>query len=142
MGKRGKRSAADLLAGFPRVDGARGRLRPPADLDHGVKRVFTGIVAACPPDHFVASDTPLLIEYVRAVTMAERASVALRNDGPVLDGRPSPWITIQEKQVRAMTALSMRLRLSPQARMRPETLSRHARGPRPSVYDGLEVDDV
>jgi phage terminase small subunit len=34
----------------------------------------------------------------------------------VVNGRPSPWIVVQEKAVRAMTALAMRLRLSPQAR--------------------------
>ena len=34
----------------------------------------------------------------------------------MVDGKPSPWLTVQEKAVRALVALSLRLRLSPQAR--------------------------
>ena len=47
--------------------------------------------------------------------MAERSAQQLR-EAPVVDGKPSPWLPVREKSVREMTALSMRLRLSPQAR--------------------------
>jgi phage terminase small subunit len=48
--------------------------------------------------------------------MHEDAVAAMRREGAVVNGRLSPWVTVQEKAVRAMTALAMRLRLSPQAR--------------------------
>ena len=47
--------------------------------------------------------------------MAERSAQQLR-EAPVVDRKPSPWLPVREKAVREMTALSMRLRLSPQAR--------------------------
>jgi hypothetical protein len=47
--------------------------------------------------------------------LAERAAEQLR-EAPVVNGKPSPWLPVREKAVREMTALSMRLRLSPQAR--------------------------
>jgi hypothetical protein len=56
----------------------------------------------------------LLCRYVEASILAERAAEQLR-EAPVVDGKPSPWLVVQEKSVRTLTALSMRLRLSPQA---------------------------
>ena len=47
--------------------------------------------------------------------MAERSAQQLR-EAPVVDRKPSPWLPVREKAAREMTALSMRLRLSPQAR--------------------------
>ncbi len=83
-------------------------------------RLFKDIVASCAQDHFRQSDLALLCRYVEAAVMADRAAEELRQ-APVVDGKPSPWLVIQEKSVRALTALSLRLRLSPQAR-RPKPL--------------------
>jgi hypothetical protein len=63
----------------------------------------------------------------------------MRAGGPIVDGKASPWLVVQEKAVRAMTALSMRLRLSPQSRLDPKTVARDktpAAGPRP--WDDLD----
>jgi hypothetical protein len=57
----------------------------------------------------------LLVSYVQAIDLAERAARELRRT-PVLDGKVNPWIIVQEKAVRTIVALSMRRRLSPQAR--------------------------
>jgi phage terminase small subunit len=65
---------------------------------------------------FTEGDLPLLVAYVAAVSQHERAVAALREQGDVVDGKANAWIVVQEKAVRAMTALAMRLRLSPQAR--------------------------
>jgi hypothetical protein len=40
-----------------------------------------------------------------AVAQHDRAAQAIRREGDVVNGRPSPWIVVQEKAVRAMTAL-------------------------------------
>jgi hypothetical protein len=57
--------------------------------------------------------------------------------GAVINGKASPWITIQEKAVRAMVALTMRLRLSPQSRIDPLTVGRQQprQGPAPWEFD-------
>jgi hypothetical protein len=58
-----------------------------------------------------------------ADALAERAAKELRKN-PVVDGKASPWLLVQEKSVRALTALSMRLRLSPQSRIDAKGLGR------------------
>src|SRR6266498_2859863 len=88
----------------------------PAGLSAEERAIFQQLVAATDPDHFTASDVPLLVSYVQAIAQHDRAAQAIRREGDVVNGRASPWITVQEKAVRAMTALSMRLRVSPQAR--------------------------
>jgi phage terminase small subunit len=111
--QRGRKSAASLAI----APATNGSSRPlPEELSEAELIVFRSIKAAAPPDHFEASDQPLLTEYCTAVVQARRAAAMLRRDGDVVDGKPSPWLTVQEKSVRAMTALSLRLRLSPQAR--------------------------
>jgi phage terminase small subunit len=55
----------------------------------------------------------------------DQAVREMREHGAVVNGKVSPWITVQEKAQRAMVALSMRLRLSPQARREKAQLPRH-----------------
>jgi hypothetical protein len=62
------------------------------------------VVAGCDRDHFLPSDLPLLVRYVEAAALGDQAAEQLRL-GAVINGKASPWITIQEKTVRAMVAL-------------------------------------
>jgi phage terminase small subunit len=112
-----------------RVDGQPAPLEPPTGLDKRTAAVFAQLAAAVPRGHFVVSDTPLVVEYCRAYVLAECAYRELRKGGPVLGAKPSPWISVQEKAVRAMVALSLRLRLAPQARQDPKTAHRRAQRP-------------
>ena len=129
-----KSSAALAVVG---VDGRPGRLRPPATLSDSERTVFVNLVGACKPEHFQASDLPLLARYCEATVLAEQAAEHLRTEGAVIAGRVSPWITVQEKAIRALTALSMRLRVSPQARA-PNNPSR----PQPAnVYERMALRD-
>jgi phage terminase small subunit len=121
MRQRGRKSAAALSV--IAVEDKPDRLLPPASLSDAERTVFVDLVTACDPKHFRPSDLPLLCRYCEAVVLAERSALELRL-GAVVAGKPSPWITIQEKAVRAMVALSMRLRLSPQSRIDPKTLGR------------------
>ncbi len=102
------------------------------------RKVFVTIVAACKPTHFQTSDVPLLCRYVEACVLAEQAGNHLRDEGAVVNGKASPWLVVQEKSVRAMTALSMRLRLSPQARA-PNVTTR--RQPTMSHYERMRLED-
>jgi len=113
------------------------RLRPPASLSEAERSIFVDLVAANPPSHFRESDLPLLCRYCEATALAEQAARELRKEGAVIAGRTSPWITVQEKSVRAMVALSMRLRLSPQARA-PNNPSRKSAPT--SAYERMALD--
>jgi phage terminase small subunit len=130
MRQRGRKSAAALSV--IAVDGDPDRLLPPASLSDPERIVFVDLVTACDPKQFRPSDLPLLCRYCEAAVLAEQSALELRR-GAVVDGKPSPWITVQEKAVRAMVALSMRLRLSPQSRIDPKTLGRQQQyqGPLP-----------
>jgi len=99
------------------------------------RAIFFDVVAACDRDHFRPSDLPLVVRYVEAAALGDQAAAQLRL-GAVITGKPSPWITVQEKAVRAMVALSMRLRLSPQSRIDAKTLGRQEvrQGPAPWEY--------
>ena len=81
--------------------------------------MFVSIIDGCSAGHFQLTDLPLLSRYCEAAVLAEQAALEL-HDGAVVDGKPSPWIIVQEKCVRSMVSLSMRLRLSPQSRLDPK----------------------
>jgi phage terminase small subunit len=97
------------------LDSRNVRLRPPANLPQPERDLFVALVASNAPAHFKESDMPLLVQYCAAAVLSERAVAELRA-APLDGGRPSPWLTVFEKASRTMLGLSMRLRLSPQAR--------------------------
>ena len=132
MRQRGRVSAAALSV----IDvGNQSTLpTPPAGLSEPEREMFASIVAGCDPDHFRQTDLPLLSRYCEAAILAEQAALELRG-GAVVDGKPSPWIVVQEKCVRAMVSLSMRLRLSPQSRLDPKTLARQQPPSGPQPWD-------
>ena len=121
MKQRGRKSVAALEV--ISVDGSPSRLEPPDHLSADERQRFTEIVSNCDARHFRPSDTTLLCRFVEADALAERAAKELRKN-PVVDGKASPWLMVQEKSVRALTALSMRLRLSPQSRIDAKGLGR------------------
>jgi phage terminase small subunit len=100
--------------------------------------VWQAIVGTTDPDHFQASDAPLIAEYCRAVAMAEQAGNELARHGAVINGKVSCFITVQEKAHRSMVALAHRLRLSPQSRQ--DKGRQTAKGPRASIYEGMSND--
>ena len=132
MKSRGRISAAAMsMIG---VGGEQARPLPPAGLSEPERELFSSIVDGCDAEHFRQTDLPLLSRYCEAAVLAEQAALELRN-GAVLNGKPSPWIVIQEKCVRAMVSLSMRLRLSPQSRLDPKTLARQLPHSGPQPWD-------
>src|SRR6516225_3093476 len=120
----GRKSAAALAITppAPRIT----RLRQPPSLAEPEAKLFKQIIANCGHDHFQQSDLPLLCRYVEASILAERTAEQLR-EAPAVDGKPSAWLVVQEKSVRTRTALSMRLRPSPQARSKGHSLPAKAR---------------
>jgi phage terminase small subunit len=132
-----RRSSAQLAV--VKVDGGFNRLKPPAQLGEAERAVWSSIVLACDAKHFQASDAPLVVRYCQNVVLAGLAAEALTREGPVVAGRVNPWLVVAEKADRALVALSMRLRISPQARLRRETAVPKGHGG--SVYDLMRDDD-
>ena len=110
-----RKSTAALSMSNLAVDGRPARLKPPASLSKRERELFLHIVNTNQPEHFRPSDIVLLCRYVESAALAEAAAIELRK-GAVVDGKASAWLVPQEKAVRALTALSARLRLSPQSR--------------------------
>jgi hypothetical protein len=119
------------------IDTRQNRLRPPANLDGPERDLFVALIAANPPTHFRESDMPLLLQYCAAAVLSERAVAELRA-APIIDGKPSAWLAVFEKSSRSMLGLSMRLRLSPQARQ----TNNPTRPPPPlSAYEKMRLSD-
>ena len=114
------------------------RLQPPGNLSAGAAAVFTRTVAAVEADHFTAVDLPLLEQYAVAADLARQAQGELDAHGAIVDGKASPWLTVQEKTVRALTALSARLRICPQSRFDRLVAGTKARPKGPRPWDDVE----
>ena len=135
MRQRGRKSAdAPALEAVVSVNGKGRLLEPPASLSKAEHSVFVGLVTACDPDHFRASDLPLLVRYTESIVLADQAALELRR-GAVVKGKSSPWLAVQREAIKAMVALSMRLRLSPQSRIDPKTLGRQQPRQGPFPWD-------
>ena len=122
MRQRGRKSAASFET--VNVDGSPSRRRPPDHLSADERRRFVEIVSTCDAAHFRPSDTTLLCRFVEADALAERAAKELRKH-PVVDGKASAWLAVQEKSVRALVSLSVRLRLGPMSRIDAKAMGRH-----------------
>jgi hypothetical protein len=109
-----RRSTASFSVISP--TGGPTRLQVPGELTGRAKEVFLDTVSACKAGHFLPQDTPILVEFCRAVALADAADAALATEGAVVNGKLSAWVTVQEKAQRAMAQLSLRLRITPQGR--------------------------
>jgi hypothetical protein len=98
------------------------RLRPPAGLTAAEKQIFVHIVSNNKPQHFAPSDMPLLVAYTHACALEIELARKISKDDKAL----LKW----ERVCKTMTALSLRLRLSPQSRTPTHT------APRPSSNGG------
>jgi hypothetical protein len=137
-----RKAASELAVVHLASKQPRVRLAPSSTAPDEVRQLFAEIVRSVPAEHFKPSDAPLIQEYAGAVALARQAAVALAAEGPVVGGRANPWLIVQEKSVRAMAALSARLRLSPQHRADSRSAGRKADGPGRSVYEVMrDVDD-
>jgi hypothetical protein len=85
------------------------RLRPPPELTTAEKQIFVELVATNKPEHFRPSDLPLLVAYVHACAL----EIALARQITADDNQT---LLRWERACKVMTALSARLRLSPQSR--------------------------
>jgi hypothetical protein len=113
----------------------RPRLLPPPEMGGIEQKIWTEVVSGADSEHFQVSDAPLLSAYVRAAALERRASEELAVSA-VVDGMPSPWLAVHASAVRSLTALAVKLRLSPKARTPGQRAGK--RGPAPSYYDMMD----
>jgi hypothetical protein len=142
-GRPGRLSAS--AAGSPEPDSAPGssgfarslrpRLKPPADLGPEARAIFADVVVNSNPEHFQPADLPLLCVYAEAVVQA-RACAKLLSEGTGSD----LTIKAQRNALSAVFQLSMRLRVSPQARQVRKSLGSNTRPPSVSYYDRLALE--
>ena len=116
MEKRGRKGSAGF--GLPVIDVTHIPVHPPKHLGAKERQRFVDLVASCQPEHFSEADVSLLCRYVELDLLGEEAARQLRENGAVLDGgkRVNPWVVCQEKSVRGMAMLALRLRLGPATR--------------------------
>ena len=136
MGTRGRKSLADLAvlaAAKPRPAFIRSGLTPE------VKQILHELLSQVPAEHFRPSDGALVEQYAQSIALARQAYSFIAAEGPVVGGRPSPWLVVLEKAHRSSVALSMRLRLAPQSRLDAKATTRS--GPPPSYYESHFSDD-
>ena len=129
MGIRGKHAHISTLTGT---------LPTPAGLSPAAAAHWARVVADAGQGHLLPADGPLVIEYARALALADQAHQALEADGTVVDGKASPWVTVLEKQVRSIVALAARLRLCPQSRFDRTVAGSKAR----SITGRTDADDA
>ena len=109
------------------IDARESRLRPPEALGERERQLFVDLVAGSKASHFQATDLPLFPGILNCL-LPKTAAGHLRDEGPVIGGRTSPWVNVLEKATKGLVALSMRLRLSPQARAPTIRHGRRRRG--------------
>jgi phage terminase small subunit len=115
-----------------------GRLKPRSGLPPEIKLLWIELVGSMPSDHFRSSDSILIEQYCQAAALARTAYANLDAEGAVVAGRANPFLVVLEKAHRSSVALSMRLRLSPQSRIRRETVGSAKQTPA-SYYDLMEM---
>ena len=111
----------------PHADGSPPALAPPSALSPDERAAFLALVASIDRKHLHESDLPLVVNYVRAIVLEQRAAAELTTDPT-----NTRWLALWEKSSRQMTASAARLRLSPQSRQpHAATGRRPPTGPRP-----------
>jgi len=119
------------------------RLKAPATLSAAEKKVFVALIAASPVDQFTAADLDLLSAWAETTVLRQRAAKELAALGsPVLpDGSTSPWFDIHLKTTKQLSALAIRLRISPQGRS-PTARASKVKAGELSVYETMELGEI
>jgi len=141
MGARGRKSAADLSV-VPMGERAR-RPAPPDDLTDDQREVWLDVVQAMPSDWFGRETHATLAQLCRHVDRARKFAAVLDHadvakmlkDGHI--DELSKLSAMAERESRAALAHARSLRLTQQARMRPETAKRQTQRAGNSPYEWM-----
>ena len=129
MAKRGRQSAAEVATASPPVQRAQ-RPSPPAQLCDFEASVWVRVVDAMPADWFGAEVEDLLASYCKHVKITRVVDEELNQFDPEWLKRPDglpryKMLTdIRDKHSRVLMSLATKMRLTPQARILPQTAGR------------------
>lgn len=125
--KRGRKSGASLEVVKPGGIAAIERPDPPKELTGEQAHEWRSVVDSLPADWFPREIHALLIAFCRHVIAGRRIAAIietlLADDGDWLNTYDQ-LLRMQERESRAMTSLATKLRMTNQARMRPEMAAR------------------
>jgi hypothetical protein len=134
-----RKSHAALSLVHPRVDGHPTYVSPSPHLSPAHRKIFTDVVRTMPPEHFRDCDVPILMRFVEAIAMCERAGREMEvTGGPVVDGVVNTWFGVYQKSAWTVSIIATRLRMTPHARRDPKTVARSHY--KPNVYDRIAAD--
>jgi hypothetical protein len=131
------RKSAAALATSPALPISPPRLQPPPGLASDEHELFLDLVASARPEHFQGVDVPLLAAYVRACILERAAAAEIKR---AMGEAPSALLHVYERATKVLHMLSMRLRLSPQARQPHLSRGSNTRAAPPSIYDRLMME--
>ena len=126
------RKSAAALSVIP-ITSAHKRIQPPSDLSPPEANLFRTMISQVAPDHFTESDGPLIVSYVQATLLSRRASKELAAGN-------TKALAIWDRATKIQATLATRLRLAPQSRSCPKTLSRKLAAHSRSIYDQIEEE--
>jgi len=128
MGTRGK------LAEVPRHSN---KLTTPSDLSPAASAHWRRVAAAAGQGLLTPADAPLLVEFCRALALADECHAAIAAEGLIVAGRQNPSVAVLAQQVKSIVALAARLRLCPQSRHDRITAGTMARNRGPFGIEAL-----
>ena len=133
-----RRSQAELSQ-FPRVDRQPTHLEIPDDLPKSLRVVVEDLITSQKPGHFKPGDGILLEAYAAAHLLRREAFEHIEDEGAVVDGKSSPWLSVMEKSSKQLVSLSGRLRLAPQMRATSrEAMRAGSADNRPPPWRGMD----
>jgi hypothetical protein len=121
------------------VAGSGDRLRPPPDLGAAETFEFLRVVTSLPPSHFEPADVPMICAYARAVIGEKIADLELSAQPVLENGKVSPWLSVWQGRVRALTTISRRLKVNPAGRS--DVRTGHEAPPAVSAYDKVRLTE-
>ena len=101
------------------------KLKPPSELKvASEKRIFKSIINAYSGDFFNEGDIPMLVNYVRLKSAADKCHTEYSTNGEIItiNGTQTinPYYNLFMKTVERMNSVAQKLRIAPSARMRQE----------------------
>lgn len=139
MAERGKKSAASLQV--VALTGIR-RLKLPADLPAGQKAFLQELVNAKPADYFNTADLSLLILLARHSERADLLEAEMQALQPG-DLAGLKWLSpLCQAETKTVISILRTLRLTPQARYRPDNARLHSNAVVPRPWETPADDDA
>lgn len=138
MAERGKKSVASLAV----VALKARRLKLPDDLPPGQRAMLQALIDSKPADFFARADLPLLVLLARHSERADRleAEVQALEPGDLVGLK---WLApLCERETKAVVSILRTLRLTPQARYRPDSARLHAKSGAPRPWETAADDEA